>query len=122
MKQLERRKCTMRIEDELLRDLEEYMPKLQKELPQLMSGFTTLQNATFRDGVLSLQVKELIALAISISIPCDVCIAHHLDNALKAGATKEQIMEALGVAIEMRGGPAVGEGACKILKKLMEAK
>ena len=107
---------------ELLKDLEKYLPELQKELPQLMSGFTTLKNAAYQDGALSLQVKELIALAISISIPCELCIAHHLNNALQAGVTKEQIMEALGVAIQMRGGSAAGEGACKVLKELMEAK
>jgi len=108
----------METKSELLKDLEEYLPKLQTELPQLMSGFTTLKNAAYQDGALSRQVKELIALAISISIPCDICIAHHLNNALQAGVTKEQIMETVGVAIQMRGGPAAGEGACKVLKTL----
>jgi len=112
----------MDIEAKLLKDLEEYLPKLHEELPQLMSGFTTLQNAVYREGALNVQVKELIALAISISIPCEICIARHLERALKAGATKEQIIETLGVVIQMRGGPAAGEGACKVLKKLTEDK
>jgi AhpD family alkylhydroperoxidase len=57
--------------------------------------------------VLDTKTKELIALAIGVSKLCDGCIAHHTAGALKAGAGRDEIIEALGVAIMMGGGPSV---------------
>ena len=97
----------------------EYRPKLQKELPQVMAAAVSLINETYKDGALSHQFKELLALAISINIQCESCIIHHIHSALQAGATKEQIMETLAVTIQMCGGPALAEGL-KVVKVLEE--
>lgn len=56
---------------------------------------------------MSAKVKELLALAIAVTVRCDGCIAFHVQDALRAGATREEIVEGLGVAILMGGGPAV---------------
>ena len=109
----------MGIATDFLKEWEEYQPKLQKELPQVVAAATNLRNETYQDGALSHQVKVLIALAIGISIPCEACIISHVNKALKAQATKEQILETLAVAIQMRGGPAIGESR-KVLQALEE--
>jgi AhpD family alkylhydroperoxidase len=47
-----------------------------------------------------------MAVAIGIAARCDGCIALHVKAALKAGATRGQVHETIGVAILMGGGPA----------------
>ena len=57
------------------------------------------------------KIKELIALAIGITVRCDGCIAFHVHDVVKAGATHDEIVEAIGVAIMMGDGPAVVYGS-----------
>ena len=101
----------------------ENRPKLQKELPQVMAAVTSMVHETYKDGALSRSFKELLALAISISVRCDSCIISHTHNALEAGATKEEVMETLAVAMQMCGGPAIVEGyrLVQILEELTSA-
>lgn len=72
--------------------------------PETTEAFWRLHKKTTATGALDRKTKELIALAISIVMRCDDCIAHHVSDALKAGATREQISDALAVAILMGGG------------------
>jgi len=80
---------------------------LGKESPNTMASFMQLHKAGTSEGALSAKVKELIALAIGITVRCDGCIALHVHDAVKAGATHDEIVDAAGVAIMMGGGPAV---------------
>jgi len=66
-------------------------------------------------------MKELISLGISITIRCEGCIACHVQAALQAGATKEEIIETIGVAVVMGGGPSLvyGEKAYKAMLEMM---
>lgn len=84
---------------------------LGKELPGPISGFARLNRQAVADGALSTKIKELVALAIAISVRCDGCISYHVHDALRAGATRQEIVEAIGVAILMGGGPAMIYGA-----------
>lgn len=59
------------------------------------------------DGALDAKTKELISLAIGAAVHCDPCILWHGDACVKAGATDEEIAEALQVAVVMGGGPAM---------------
>jgi AhpD family alkylhydroperoxidase len=68
--------------------------------------FTELDQHTFGDGALEKKEKELIALGISVHKNCEPCMEWHIHEALKSGATREQVIEALEVGIEMGGGPA----------------
>ena len=68
--------------------------------------FQELNDATFLDGSLTVMQKELIALGISIIINCESCMQHHTEKAINAGATEDQVIETIEVAIEMGGGPA----------------
>lgn len=68
--------------------------------------FGELHGHAVSDGALRSSVKELIALAIGVVEGCDGCIGYHARAAAPAGATREEVAEALGVALLMRGGPA----------------
>ncbi|MCL4263481.1 MAG: carboxymuconolactone decarboxylase family protein [Anaerolineae bacterium] len=70
-----------------------------------MAGFARLHRKAVEDGALSGKVKELMALAISIVVHCDGCIAYHTHDAVKAGATRVELLETIGVAVLMAGGP-----------------
>jgi len=93
------------------------MGKLGKEIEGPMTGFGQLHKQVFPDGALTTKVKELITLAICITSLCEGCIAVHVRSALRAGATRQEIAEAIGVAIYMGGGPGVVFG-CMALEAL----
>lgn len=92
-------------------DLKDWMRKLGAELPGPMKGFSGLHEQSTKSGHLTNKHKELIALGIAITVRCDGCIAYHIHDALNAGATRQEILETIGVAILMGGGPAVVYGA-----------
>lgn len=81
------------------------MKPVRAEMADVVKGFAALHQATFKPGVLTLVEKELIALAIGLAVRCENCIYSHIQACLKAGATREQVLEAAGVAVLMQGGP-----------------
>jgi len=81
--------------------------KLRQAAPDAMAGFTALAKGALKDGALSELQKELIALAIGVAGQCDGCIGFHAKTLVRLGATREQVMEALAVAVYMGGGPAL---------------
>ncbi len=91
--------------------LNELAGQMAKEIPDVMGAFTKLHLAAIKDNALSKKVKELIALGIGITVRCDGCIASHIHDALKAGASREEIMETIGVAMLMGGGPSMVYGS-----------
>jgi len=85
----------------------EQLGKFMKLTPDSVRGYQTLSSANAKDSKLGPKVRELISLAVAITTHCDGCITIHTDNALKAGATREEIAEALGVAMAMNTGAAL---------------
>ena len=85
--------------------------ELRRMIPDVYKGFGEMSKAAMAPGSLDTSVKELIALTIGIVHGCDGCIASHARAAARAGATREQAAEAIGVAIMMYGGPATIYGA-----------
>ncbi|MBK1697333.1 carboxymuconolactone decarboxylase family protein [Rhodovibrio salinarum] len=83
---------------------------LRQAAPELMKGFVQMGKATYADGALSAKVKELIALSIGVSLRCDGCIAAHTKSAMRYGATREEVAEAVATAIHMGGGPSMVYG------------
>jgi AhpD family alkylhydroperoxidase len=81
--------------------------ELAASQPEVMKAFAALSDAASSPGALDEKTKELIALAIAVVERCDECITIHVEEALKTGATKQELTEALGVAVLMGGGPAV---------------
>lgn len=88
----------------------EFVKVLSKENPGIAEGFMTLHKTVDTEGALSIKHKELIAIGISINVRCEGCLSVHVKSALEAGATKEEIIETIGVSILMGGGPAVAYG------------
>ncbi len=70
-----------------------------------MSGFARLHKKAVEEGALSNKVKEMMALAISIVVGCEGCIAYHVHDAAAAGATRQELLETIGVGLLMGGGP-----------------
>ncbi len=101
-----------------------YMDKMSKSQPEAMKGFSTLHRAASAPGVLDTKTKELIALAIGVAARCDGCIAFHTHDALDAGANEAEIMEVLGVALLMGGGPSLiyATHAMEAMEQFKEAK
>jgi len=85
--------------------------RLRRAIPDVYQGFGALSQAAFADGALDTRTKELIALAIGVVEGCDGCIASHAQAAARAGATKQEAAEAIGVTFLMHGGPATIHGA-----------
>ena len=94
-------------------------PKLTRHLaetrrklaPEAEDAFRAFGEAVFRDGALPGKVKQLIAVAVAHTTQCPYCIQGHTKAASRAGATPEEIMEAIWVAAEMRAGGAFAHSA-----------
>jgi AhpD family alkylhydroperoxidase len=80
--------------------------KLKDQAPDIARGFGGFYQSVMKEGALSVREKELIAMAIGLAQRCEPCINLHVQGCVKAGATREQILEAAGVAVMMQGGPA----------------
>lgn len=96
---------------DVLADLLPQHRALRKMIPDVYKGFAEMSNAALTSGVLDKKFKELIAVAIGVVAGCDGCIASHAQGAARAGATKEEAAEAIGVTFLMHGGPATIYGA-----------
>ena len=90
---------------ELRQHLEDRLSQFGREMPGPMTGFARLHKKTVEDGALSAKVKEMMALAISIAVGCEGCMAYHAHDAIQAGATRAELLETIGVGVMMAGGP-----------------
>jgi AhpD family alkylhydroperoxidase len=80
---------------------------IAKLSPETVKGYSQLSQANAKTGTLDAKTRELIALAVGITLRCDGCIAVHTSEAQKAGASREEVAEALGVAIAVNAGAAL---------------
>lgn len=81
--------------------------EMGKLSPDTVRGYMMLGGAGAKTGHLDAKTRELIALAVAISLRCDGCITVHADAANKLGATREEVAEALGVAVSINAGAAL---------------
>jgi len=88
--------------------------KRRELAPQPLEAFRAFSAAVFADGALPGKTKQLIAVAVAHVTQCPYCIRGHTKAALKAGATEQEIMEAIWVAAEMRAGGAYAHSALAI--------
>lgn len=75
--------------------------------PDTVRGYTMLSGAGTKTNYLDPKTRELIALAVAISLRCDGCITVHAEEARKLGVTQEEMAEALGVAVSINAGAAI---------------
>lgn len=81
--------------------------KLRQSVPDTMAGFNAMAKGALKPGVLSEVHKELIALAIGVAGHCDGCIGFHAKSLARLDAKRDEVMEALAVAVYMGGGPSL---------------
>lgn len=95
-------------------DWNEYQKQIQQGIAEIgrtnhevVTGYRELTNAGNAANLLGAKVRKLIALTVAVTRPCDGCIVTHTDAAIKQGATREEILEALSVAIAVNAGVAL---------------
>ncbi len=82
------------------------MGKMKQLNGDAVGAFGNMFSKVMGEGSMTVKEKEMTALGIALGIQCEPCILLHVQKALAAGVTKEQIMEVCGVAVMMAGGPA----------------
>ena len=92
---------------EKLMEIKKLIGELQKDTPEEIRAFLNFLQKAEKDSAISAKNKELINVALAISAQCEWCIAFHTQNALKLGATKNELIEAGMQAVVMHGGPAL---------------
>ena len=80
---------------------------LAKLSPETVRGYSAMGGAGQKTGHLDAKTRELIAVAVAITLRCDGCITVHTDNARKLGASEAEVAEALGVAVSVNAGAAI---------------
>ena len=88
-------------------ELSKTIPQFAKLSPDSLKGYQTLSAANSANSHLGEKTRQLVSLAVAVTTRCDGCITFHTDAALKAGASEEEIAEALGVAMAMNAGAAL---------------
>lgn len=96
------------------------MQALGKEMPDVFSAFEHTENCVFAPGKLDTKTKHLIAIGICACIRCRHCALRHINEALKAGATREELIEAATVAAALGGSPALSYVATTFSEALDE--
>jgi AhpD family alkylhydroperoxidase len=81
--------------------------EFMKLTPDSVRGYQAPSNANAKTTQLGEKIRQLISLAVTVTTRCDGCITIHTDAALKAGASKEEITETLGVAMARNAGAAL---------------
>ncbi len=89
--------------------------------PAQQAAFDAFGKAVFADGALPAKMKQIIAVAVAHVTQCPSCIKGHTKAALRAGATQEELMEAIWVAAEMRAGGAYAHTALMLETAAAEA-
>ena len=87
------------------------MANVRKGMPEVAKGFAELAKAAIEPRALDSKTKELIALAVGITARCDGCLAYHARAAARFGATREEVLDVIGVSVYMGGGPSMIYGA-----------
>jgi AhpD family alkylhydroperoxidase len=91
----------------MIKELSPHLRDLRQGMPEVMKAFAAVSQAALAPKALDTKTKELIALAIAVALRCDDCIAFHVKAALQQGASRDEVLETLGMAIYMGAGPSV---------------
>lgn len=110
--------------DVIREELRQPSKDLHGLIPEVMRGYASLTSAAMAGGDLSVGVKELLALVIAITRECDGCMVAHARGCVRAGVSRQQVAEAIGVAISMNGGPGTvwGPRALRIFDEALAAR
>ncbi len=93
--------------NQYLQELSGRIAELARTSPEIIRGYRALGEAGQKTNLLDGKIRELIALAVAVTLRCDGCIATHTTAAIQKGASEAEIVEALGVAISVNAGAAL---------------
>ena len=92
---------------DLTRSISAELARLRTEMPDTLRGFSALAKGATQNGALDKKTKELIAIALSVAARCDPCIGFHVQTYVQLGGTRAELVDALGMAVYMGGGPSL---------------
>jgi AhpD family alkylhydroperoxidase len=75
--------------------------------PRFRELYFRFYKETYKPSALDRKTKELIAIAASLAAHCQGCLDGHIQKALKSGATREEIGEAIIIALGVKGASVV---------------
>ncbi len=84
--------------------------KIGEQAPELASKFFDYYNSVFAEGELTEREKSLIALAVAHAVQCPYCIDAYTQTCLEKGSNSDEMMEAIHVAVAIRGGASLVHG------------
>ena len=93
---------------------------LKEKFPQIMDAYHHFTGLCFEEGALSVKEKHLIALGTSIASQDDYCMIYHTEGSLHAGASEDEVLEAVAVAGALGGGTAMSQGVTTVQDTLAE--
>ena len=96
------------------------LQQLGKEAPDILNAFTGMQDAVFSPGVLDIKTKHLLGVAICCENRYKYLIVHHISEALKAGASRQEIIEAAMVSVAFGCGSSLAYAATALKETLDE--
>jgi AhpD family alkylhydroperoxidase len=86
------------------------LQKLGGVAPEALKSLVVFDETVFKDGVIPLKYKELMAVAVALATQCPYCIEIHSKKARKAGATEQELAETTLIAAALRAGGAITHG------------
>jgi len=95
----------------LTQDISKSVGQVRIGAADVMKGFSAMAQGATQPGLIDTKAKELIALALGIAARCDGCIGFHAKALVELQASRGEIMEVIGMAVYMGGGPSVMYGA-----------
>lgn len=104
--------------DKMVEELAEGIAEIRGECPELVAAFIQMDHAAYTDGELDRKYKELIGLGIALALRCEYCLNIHVKQALEAGATREEVLEAAAVSVAFGGSPSMAYVSTRIMKAL----
>ncbi|WP_050527946.1 carboxymuconolactone decarboxylase family protein [Pseudorhodobacter aquimaris] len=88
-------------------EMRDHLRTMNKAIPEVTKGFGVLSKAAKEAQVLDVKTLEFVALGIAIADRCEACIGFHVEALAKAGGTREELGDVLGMAVQMGGGPSL---------------
>ncbi len=92
---------------EKLTEISSLIAKLKVDYPAQTNAFLGFMSKTEGGRALTVREKELINVGLAVGAQCEWCIAIHVQHAVEAGASRDEVMEAGFMAVVMHGGPAL---------------
>ena len=92
---------------DLIQEFNDYRSKMNKKLladnNKIVKRIFNLDTNAYAAGALDVKTKELLGLVASAVLRCDDCVKYHLETSYKEGVTREEMMEAMGIATLVGG-------------------